>query len=71
MVGKEAPAGILLNSDDWGFGHFVLDGASIKVLEEGLANLDSKLDRAVVISQLVCMMRQIEYPAQRLLKIMH
>ena len=29
------------------------------------------LDRGVVISQLVCMMRQIEYPAERLLKIMH
>ena len=41
------------------------------MLEDGLANLESKLDRAVVISQLVCMMRQVEYPAQRFLKIMH
>ena len=71
MVGKDAPAAILLNSDDWGFGHFTLDSGSIKVLEDGLANLESKLDRGVVISQLVCMMRQIEYPAERLLKIMH
>ena len=63
MVGKETPAAVILNSDDQGFGHFVLDNSSIKVLENNLANLESKIDRAVVISQLVCMMRQVEYPA--------
>ena len=71
MKGKETPAAVILNSDDWGFGHFVLDNSSIKVLENNLANLESKIDRAVVITQLVCMMRQVEYPAQRLLHIMH
>ena len=33
MVGKNTPAAFLLNSDDWGFGHFELDENSIKVFE--------------------------------------
>lgn len=33
MVGKSVPSAFLLNSDDWGFGHFELDEPSIKVFE--------------------------------------
>jgi len=49
MVGKQQPAALLLNSDDWGFGHFVLDNQSLDVLESNLGNVESALDRAVVI----------------------
>jgi hypothetical protein len=33
MIGKSVPNAFLLNSDDWGFGHFELDEQSIKVFE--------------------------------------
>ena len=57
IIGKNAPTAILVNSDDWGFGHFVLDDGSIKVFEEKLSKVSNKVDRAVVIGQLICMMR--------------
>jgi len=49
MVGKKVPAAILLNSDDWGFGHFTMEDTSMKVFEERLGKMQSKIDRAVVI----------------------
>jgi len=49
LNGKEAPAIILLNSDDWGFGHFVLEDAAIKIFEENLGKVEANIDRAVVI----------------------
>lgn len=49
MIGKDAPAAFLLNDDDWGFGHFVLDEQSIKVFEQTLSKIPSQLNRAVVI----------------------
>jgi len=33
MVGKELPAALLLNSDDWGFGYFEMDDLTVKVFE--------------------------------------
>jgi hypothetical protein len=33
MVGKQNPAAILLNADDWGFGYFEMGENSIKVFE--------------------------------------
>ena len=68
---KRVPAAILLNADDWGFGHFHMDDASIKVFEEKLSKVQNKVDRAVVIGQLICMMRQIEYPATRFPTVMN
>ena len=65
------PAAVLLNSDDWGFGHFFLDDASLKVFEEKLSKMSSTLDRNVVLGQIICMMRQIEYPATRLTTVMN
>ena len=67
---KKEPAAILLNSDDWGFGHFNLDEASLKVFENQLSKISSKIDKSVICGQLVCMMREIEYPATRLVGIM-
>ena len=49
VVGKKVPAAVLLNSDDWGFGHFTMDESAMKVFEEKLGKISSKIDRAVVI----------------------
>ena len=49
MVGKSRPAAILLNSEDWGFGYFEMDDVSVKVFEQCLGKLKSKIDRAVII----------------------
>jgi hypothetical protein len=49
MNGKAAPDAILLNSDDWGFGHFILDEAAIKVFEQSLGKVEANIDRAVII----------------------
>ena len=68
---KNVPAAVLLNSDDWGFGHFHLDDASVKVFEEKLSKVQSKIDKVVVIGQIINMMRLIEYPATKLPKIMN
>ena len=62
---------MLLNSDDWGFGHFTMEDSAIKVFEDKLGNMQSKIDRAVVIGQLITMMRQIQYPATRMPLIMN
>lgn len=65
------PAALLLNCDDWGFGHFILDDQAIKVFEDKLSRVESKIDRAVVIGQLITMMRQVEYPATRMPTVMN
>lgn len=70
MLGKQVPDAFLLNADDWGFGHFELDEASIKVFEQSLEKVESQTDRAVIIGQITAMMRQIEYPATRLPVVM-
>jgi len=57
MKGKKKTAAVLLNADDWGFGYFELDDQSVKVLEQCLARVDNKLDRAVVIGQIIAMMK--------------
>jgi len=66
MNGKPATAAVLLNCDDWGFGHFILDDETIKVFEQSLGNVASKIDRAVIIGQVTAMMKQIEFPATKL-----
>lgn len=47
--GKKVPAAVLLNCDDWGFGHFTMEDTAMKVFEERLGKMQSKIDRAVVI----------------------
>jgi len=56
----------LLNSNDWGFGYFVLDDKSIKFFEQNLSKIENKLNKTTIIGQLILMMRQIAYPATRL-----
>ena len=69
MKDKAAPSAILLNSDDWGFGHFTIDDESMKVFEEKLSKIQNALDRNVVLGQVISMMRMGEYAATRLHKI--
>jgi len=71
IVGQQVPAAILLNCDDWGFGHFILDETAIQLFEQKLGRVQSKIDRAVVIGQVISMMRQVEYPATRMPSIMN
>ena len=69
MKEKAAPSAILLNSDDWGFGHFTIDDESMKVFEEKLSKVQNALDRNVILGQVMSMMRMGEYAATRLHKI--
>lgn len=39
MVGKDVPAALLLNSEDWGYGYFVMDDSTMKVFENSLAKM--------------------------------
>lgn len=50
MVGKPVPEGILLNSNDHGFGIFIMDDKSIRFFEENLSTISSKLNQACVTS---------------------
>ena len=55
-----------MNSNDHGYGVLVIDDKSIRFYEENLARIENQLNKAVVIGQLLIMMRQIMYPATRL-----
>lgn len=57
LVGKDVAPAILLNSDDWGWGHFVLDEGSVKVFEQQLGKVDSTINKAVVMGQIIAMMK--------------
>jgi hypothetical protein len=57
MIGMNLPSAILLNADDWGFGYFELDLPSVKVFEESLCKVEDSLDRTVIISNIIAMMR--------------
>jgi predicted glutamine amidotransferase len=46
-----------MNSNDHGFGVFIIDDKSIRFFEENLTKLDNQLNKAVVISQLLIMLR--------------
>jgi len=66
FVGLHVPEAILMNSNDHGFGVFVIDDKSIRYYEQNLSTIKNQLNKAVVIGQLLIMMRQILYPATRL-----
>ena len=57
FVGLEVPEAILMNSNDYGFGVFVIDDKSIRYYEENLSTIENQLNKAVVIGQLLIMMR--------------
>ena len=62
---KKVSKAILLNSDEWGYGHFVLDEGSLGVFEKNLSKL-SNIDKAMVVQQIKLMINNFEYPAVRL-----
>lgn len=68
LVGKRVPEAVLMNSADNGYGVFVIDDRSIRFYEQYLSQLsaENQLNKAVVIGQLIIMVRQILYPATRL-----
>ena len=62
---KQVPKAILLNSDDWGYGHFTLDDQSLEVFEKSVSKLPG-IDKAMVVHQIKLMINNFEYPASRL-----
>jgi len=50
---------------------FLVDSISSQYYEDHLDKVPSQLNKAVVISQLIIMMREILYPATRFPKILH
>jgi len=66
FIGLQVPEAILTNSNDHGFGVFIIDDRSIRFFEANLSTIENQLNKAVVISQLLVMLRQIMYPATRL-----
>jgi hypothetical protein len=71
LVGLDVPHAILMNSDDYGFGVFIIDEKSQRVYEQNLNKIPTELNKAVVISQFIVMMREIQYPATRFPKILN
>jgi len=61
MKGKQVPAAILLNQDDWGHSYFTLDKPSMLVFEQKLGQVADPLSRAVIINQFVAMVQQGAY----------
>ena len=55
-----------MNSADCGYGVFVVDDKSLRFYEQFLSQVDDQLNKAVVIGQVIIMVRQILYPATRL-----
>ena len=55
-----------MNSADCGYGVFVVDDKSLRFYEQFLSQVDDQLNMAVVIGQVIIMVRQILYPATRL-----
>jgi len=66
MVGQDLPDAFLLNSNDYGFALFIIDDRSIEVFENNMGKLKHQLNKAVLLSQFITMMREIRYPATRM-----
>ena len=66
MVGKTVQPAILMNTDSWGYGHFVLDDDSVRIFEQNLAKISAKMDKTTISNQLLLMMQQLAYPATRI-----
>ncbi len=60
-----------MNSDYYGFAAFSVDKKCSTFYEENLPLVPGQLNRVVVISQHIVMMREILYPATRVPKILN
>jgi hypothetical protein len=65
LDGRDVPEAFLLNSDDWGYGVFIIDELSQKFFENNLGGVKDKLNYSQILTQFIIMMRQILYPATR------
>ncbi len=70
MNGLPVPNALCLNAGDYGYGIFYQDEKSQRAFENGLSKVDDKLNKAVSLSQLITMMRDIAYPATRMPKLL-
>ena len=61
----------MINSEDYGFGVFIIDEKSASFYESNLDKINTKLNKTNVIGQLIVMMREILYPATRFPKILN
>lgn len=61
----------MLNSDDYGFAAFTISNKSAEFFENHLTKIPTQLNRVVVISQFIVMMRELLYPATRFPKILN
>lgn len=71
MVGLDVPKAILLNCDDYGFAVFIQNSETTSYFENHLGQVKDQLNRGTIISQLIVMMREIMYPANRFPKILN
>ena len=60
-----------MNSDDYGFAVFVADKSCSHYYEQNLPKIPNQLNRVVVISQHIVMMREILYAATRFPRILN
>ena len=70
-MGLEVPQAILLNSDDYGFAAFTISSKSAEFFESHLSKIPTQLNRVVVNSQFIVMMRELLYAATRFPKILN
>lgn len=55
LVGKPAPASILVNWDDWGYGQFEIDEVSIAHFKENLSKIENPLAWNLIYSTVFMM----------------
>ncbi len=71
FVGINTPNAILMNSDDYGYAAFAIGKRCSSFYEKNLSLIPSKLNRILVISQHIVMMKEILYPATRFPNILN
>lgn len=71
LNGKPVPDAFLLNSEDWGFGVFLIDEKSQRWYEENMAKITHQQNFCEVLGQFIVMMKQVLYPATRIPKILN
>lgn len=60
------PDAFLLNSEDWGFGIFLIDEKSQRWYEQNLSKIREQQNFCEVLGQFIMMMKQVVYPATRI-----
>lgn len=50
LVGQDVPRAVLMNTEDYGFGVFIVDEKSLETFECHLSKVDHQLNKAVLIN---------------------